>query len=57
MEKTMSLESVDSHPHPNLIGQMNFVLFLFWIFETTDMSPTRTHYPDFEPTSLYSFSS
>jgi hypothetical protein len=32
----MSLESVDSHPHPNLIGQMNFVLFLFWILENNN---------------------
>jgi hypothetical protein len=34
MEKTMSLESVDSHPHPNLIGQMNFVLL--WILENNN---------------------
>jgi len=33
MDKTMSPESVDSHPHPhpNLIGQLNFVLL--WILE------------------------
>ena len=30
----MSLESVDSHPHPNLIGQLNFVLL--WILENNN---------------------